>query len=1295
MVVPLYIERNCILSGRMVGMYYLCFSIEKIPDLTLAKYSVFDGSSVKDVMEKHGVFLRQLYRLGFASKVNFHLLFYYNNINPKGSRLSVILYATASDVERLKNIHAFIANSSLSQFYRFNYYDVIYNIEQNRIIVDDNDIDGIILRATSGNEYPFNKESFSESEIKSLLDSVNDDFPIVTCRVADGSEKQSETDIPFEKNGRIYFDIDFLHAAYITKKSYYMEALNRIPTDRPGTVNLYAMMDWIACDTGRLYQVLKLMEGYQLPAALRIDLFPVENTQGIRSTLPYTETRKRIYQRDVARDTNSEYIIQAWDDFTDNLNRHPLFYANIVAMSDFPDIAVMLADSVAAEAMESGTYDVKLLHNSQPIDIYYSDCKIISQSQDELPTKPDQNDKITQYISLFTLEELRPMFSLPILYPGENIEIPKETEPELKGVTAKANPQNNEWEETIRIGQTENGYEVTIPVSLLNKHAFIGGVPGSGKTNTMLNLVTTLWRDTKHRIPFLVLEPAKQEYRALAKISGMEDVRIFSPGADTRFPLHINPFEFPIGLTLDEHIKNLNRVFEGAFPLPMPTPMIIDSCIQTAYIMKKWNIYERNTGIHEYPTMQEFYDLLNEEVKKVPYQGETLNNIIGVLEVRIGSLMRRSIGTVYNVTKSSIKPEDWLNYPIIVELEALGEGPANFMSLLISTLIRETLKISKTRHISKPAEMQDISYIYPVRHIILYEEAHNLIGKETEDPDPFSVKPKTSATKYLVNMLAEVRALGEGIVIADQLPSELASQVMKNTGLKIGHRIVAEDDRTLLGSTMAASSDQLEEQGIFTPGRALVYYEGLQKPFKVQIDVWEAELTQSEKESPTDDELYLLCKDRPWHLNQLHRSSEIMGNCFANKINMSGCEMIVIVRRMARITEKKTEFEKIVQMIRKGEGTLSVEQKAMLQSLLLTNKNSIGKCDISILGNNPITSLAQYAETITFLSTREYEEGIKASRDELEEKFKVLYDKFESFLTFAEQYDNDYDSFIKELIETYWNNIGNMLKESLKFDYTGILHFVLEHSTKIGLTVRNGMKISSYRYLLTYFDMSLKFLLLDYCYNNIEPVVSTEEFSESMELITPSINELSCYKQICEQYGTTLSIYSENLVLQLQYCLLLLSNLDRTLSASAWIETTQNARRHISIICGMLIDLPPSDLIERLNSFLTYSISAFFKDLYSHIIKSGSDGIKSLNYAQNVANYLFDEICPMMHLVDVHLPIKVLSEFYHILEVLEKRDKKQIIVSGLEKFDFFCHALHYISDEQKQMVAVIRKHFIN
>lgn len=110
----------------MEQLYYLCFSINKLPDLTLTKYSVFDGSSVENIMDKHAVFLRQLHRLGYTSHVYFHLLYYYNpNENiPKGHHLSVIFYATAKDKKDLNGIREFLTTSVLNTYYDFYCYEI-------------------------------------------------------------------------------------------------------------------------------------------------------------------------------------------------------------------------------------------------------------------------------------------------------------------------------------------------------------------------------------------------------------------------------------------------------------------------------------------------------------------------------------------------------------------------------------------------------------------------------------------------------------------------------------------------------------------------------------------------------------------------------------------------------------------------------------------------------------------------------------------------------------------------------------------------------------------------------------------------------------------------------------------------------------------------------------------------------------------------------------------------------------------------------------------------------------------
>lgn len=99
----------------------------------------------------------------------------------------------------------------------------------------------------------------------------------------------------------------------------------------------------------------------------------------------------------------------------------------------------------------------------------------------------------------------------------------------------------------------------------------------------------------KCNVPFLVLEPAKKEYRALAQ-TDIDDLIVFSPSSGSKFPMAINPFEFPKGLSLAEHIQNLMDVFEGAFPLTPPLPALLDRAIEGIYRVHGWDTDDVNDG---------------------------------------------------------------------------------------------------------------------------------------------------------------------------------------------------------------------------------------------------------------------------------------------------------------------------------------------------------------------------------------------------------------------------------------------------------------------------------------------------------------------------------------------------------------------------------------------------------------------------------------------------------------------------------------------------------------------------
>jgi len=457
----------------------------------------------------------------------------------------------------------------------------------------------------------------------------------------------------------------------------------------------------------------------------------------------------------------------------------------------------------------------------------------------------------------------------------------------------------------------------------------------------MHHITSSLWKD--HGIPFLVLEPAKQEYRALANDPDMEGLYLFSPNADMSFPLHINPFEMPKGTLVAEHIRRLCSVFEGAFPLEPPMPFLLDTAIEAVYRELGWipeHVYtgtetvKNGTTKRPLPTMSMLYHRLEQELKTTNYSDEVRGNLESALKVRIGSLLRREMGDVFDVPESTFTPEKWLEVPAIIELESMGTGPANFLTLMLCSLIRETLKVN-------PHSDKD------VRHVIFIEEAHNLIGPESEEQTGADADPKRAATAFVVKMLAEVRALKEGIVIADQLPTVMAQEVLKNTGLKIGLRITSADDRSLLGSTMAASALQLEEMATFAVGEALIFYEKLMRPFNMRIKEWWGEIKDEAAKAlmttpRNDGDLRNALKHNPCYADENLLSIKIIGKKYfrmfdelSPKIEATNYWYRTLGKQKAQIEQLSKYLEKVelgVIAISEDEKDGRYDQLEMLQS---------------------------------------------------------------------------------------------------------------------------------------------------------------------------------------------------------------------------------------------------------------------------------------------------------------------------------------------------------------------------
>ena len=799
-------------------MAELWYRLTQLPDLTLNKYASLEGNGVDGVIEKHIAFLRQLNRKGIVSGLSYHLFYLYVTPEDKtkdtpGHRLQIYLMIRGK-ADAMDNVPALINASPLSDFYK---------------------LESKIKHSRTGND---------SCNIKNVLAGSGIDSPIFnTC-------------------------------ALLTKTETLLPAGNGEGED------YYMLREWEMNEDGRLYNMCKMMEALNHTALYRVDLYPVEKSVSLRESLrkPMSILRKRQDDRSGSskRDYDGKDVLDSYEDLIEKYDSSPHFIANVLVLANGKEDAVSILDAAGSESLLKGKYNIATFSsNFDPVCFLDEEFDGLENMRERMVVKKGRPGLIVcredtaainlNYLpTLFSLEEIAPFFRFPALYDGEIIQMAKETAPAAV-----------DKDGSLFLGKDNNGYDVFFPLSLLPKHAFVSGVPGSGKTNTMHHITSSLWKD--HGIPFLVLEPAKQEYRALANDPGMKDMYLFSPNADMSFPLHINPFEMPKGTLVAEHIRRLCSVFEGAFPLEPPMPFLLDTAIEAVYRELGWipeHVYtgdekqEDSDKKRALPTMSMLYRRLEQELKSTQYSDEVRGNLESALKVRIGSLLRREMGDVFDVPESSFAPEKWLEVPAVIELESMGTGPANFLTLMLCSLIRETLKVNPR-------------FDGDVRHVIFIEEAHNLIGPESEEQTGADADPKQAATAFVVKMLAEVRALKEGIVIADQLPTVMAQEVLKNTGLKIGLRITSADDRSLLGSTMAASAMQLEQMSTFAVGEALIFYEKLMRPFTMRIKEWWGEIeNQAEKEamvsSKNDADLRYALSDRDTYQDENLKSIKIL-----------------------------------------------------------------------------------------------------------------------------------------------------------------------------------------------------------------------------------------------------------------------------------------------------------------------------------------------------------------------------------------------------------------------------------
>ena len=381
--------------------------------------------------------------------------------------------------------------------------------------------------------------------------------------------------------------------------------------------------------------------------------------------------------------------------------------------------------------------------------------------------------------------------------------------------------------------------ECEFNIEKLKTHLLIVGGSGSGKTTTTFNLLSQLWG--KHKIPFIVFDPKiTPEYRFLKRLPEFQDdLLIFTPGSETIAPFRMNPFDVIDGVSLQEHISRLFDCFMGALSLDDPLPSFMQEAIDLNYEKYKWDIARSRGGDKDKdgnplvaPTMKELFDkVLDIALKNYGQDKEVGDRIKGALRARLYRLTAKSgIGLMFEANRP-ISMDMLMFKPIIFELGGLNQEEQALFSLFILSFVFEYVRSQRIGNF-KPIRPSERVTDLDLRHVILVEEAHNMLGNPAHSDKGGGASAKV--VDKFAQIMREMRSAGEGVVIVDQSPAALAQSIVDATNLKLMHRLPSPDDREYLGRSMCLTEGEMQLSGIFSAGEAFYYVPGWDAAKRVQ-----------------------------------------------------------------------------------------------------------------------------------------------------------------------------------------------------------------------------------------------------------------------------------------------------------------------------------------------------------------------------------------------------------------------------------------------------------------------------
>jgi DNA helicase HerA-like ATPase len=410
---------------------------------------------------------------------------------------------------------------------------------------------------------------------------------------------------------------------------------------------------------------------------------------------------------------------------------------------------------------------------------------------------------------VITADEATMYFRLPIGSANVSAGLPVDE----SGKTSKSYADNLINAGDITIGELKSSSQkdtIGIRLNDLTKHMLVVGTPGSGKTTFSVSVLDRLWKD--HHIPFLVIEPAKNEYRAL--VQSIPDLQVFTPGKNFISPFVYNPFVPPKNVKLETYKSTLKTAFAAGVSMTTPLDKIFEETINNCYSDFRWLDSYTVDNKGRIFNISDFIKCFQKTFDDIGYTGDARN--IG----RAGVVRLKSLVNLFD-NYSSIPIEDLLSKPTVIELAAIENSDQK--ALIIALLLLSILAYVNSNYLGEGK----------LRNVILLEEAHVLLDADTNSGQG-EANPSQIAQGLVKRMLAEIRSYGVGIIIADQSPRKVSTDVVALTDMKVVFRLVEATDKQIVSDSMNMNEAQEKRLARLKPGEAFLFFNRLDEPEEVK-----------------------------------------------------------------------------------------------------------------------------------------------------------------------------------------------------------------------------------------------------------------------------------------------------------------------------------------------------------------------------------------------------------------------------------------------------------------------------